>query len=234
MRAIFLSNIQVSDENTICVDGDQGRHLSKVVRLSVGEEILVLNGGGEKIFARAREIGKNSVVIDILNTEKVERSHHIDLAIGVTKKDAVEEIVKSATELGVRKIIPLFSQFSQSEFARSSRLDRIIESALIQSNNSFLPIIEDEQRLSDFFGKEHDYKKMFSFAPMTNTESLENFSLRPSDPILVVIGPEGGFSLQEHQYLRGQGCFEISFPCPILRAKTSVPCAFGHIFSYFN
>ena len=117
MRAIFLEDISKLQ----AIEGDEAHHLINVVRIQIGEEILLLNGMGAKIFVKVVGLEKNRVNIEVIESLQLEKADKVHLAIGIPKKDAFEEVLRNATELGISKIIHFKSQFSQSVSGRMVR-----------------------------------------------------------------------------------------------------------------
>ena len=154
-------------------------------------------------------------------------THELSLAIAMPKKDAFEDILKLAVELGVREIFPLTSAYSQYEYEASERVQRILESALVQSNNPFFPEIHPQQALSDFL--------------ISHTETIAFFNSRePASPKgqetavkkTILIGPEGGFSTEEVNLIsKYPKNLEIHLATPILRAPTAVASSIGYLLS---
>lgn len=228
MRAIFKkSELRVGER--FLVTDEQFHHL-KVVRAKVGDEIKVLNGQGEIGLGFIDEITKKETSITINSLKSEERFHKISLALCLPKKEAFEEIIKSATELGVYKVYPLISEHSQFNFRPYERLDRIIESALVQSNNSYWPIIEEEKTFLNFLANTPSNLICFSSVSNSNIEEIKI----PSEEIIILIGPEAGFSEKEESILQGiPGTKIVRLNSPILRATTAVPTAFGYLLSQF-
>lgn len=226
MRAIFYPFDNHAAGDLVQVTGDTVHHLT-VARVRENEKILLLNGKGQRLLGIIQAFSKKSVDIKITDSENAKATHRLSLAIAMPKKDAFEDILKMAVELGVREIYPLTSAYSQYEFEPSERIQRILESALVQSNNAFFPVIHPEQALIDFIN--------------THTETIAFFnskiSERPASSELsakktILIGPEGGFSAEEIASItKYSKILEIHLPTPILRAPTAVASSIGYLLS---
>ncbi len=222
MRAIFHPFDHITDY--LLVEDEQAKHL-QVVRIKTGEEILVLNGKGKKAYAKVGNITKNSVELLISKVESAVHQHHIHLAVAVPKKDAFEDILKIAVEMGVESIQPLTSEFSQYEFVPGDRFNRILESALIQSNNSFLPEIYPQKKLETFLAENQHALYFFDSRPNPNKGQAGG-----EEEIVVLIGPEGGFSEKEAELILSfPKIFSIHMPTPIQRAPTAVASSIGYL-----
>lgn len=222
MRAIFHPFENAI--GTVLVTDEQAKHL-QVVRIKTGESVLVLNGRGMKASATVGLITKNSVELIINSVETETPKHHIHLVVATPKKDAFEDILKIAVELGVKSIQPVTSEFSQYEYASGERISRILESALIQSNNAFLPEILPQIKLEQFLSSNKRPLYFFNSRPSANKEAE-----KPLAEKSVLIGPEGGFSERECALiLERPEVYTIHLPTPIQRAPTAVASSIGYL-----
>ncbi len=223
MRAIFHPFMDVKVGDILTITDERAHHL-QVVRLRGNDILSVLNGNGVIAEAQVKTITKKLVELLILSCEKKTPEHGIALAIALPKKEAFEDIIKISTELGINEIFPLSSEYSQYDYAANDRLNRIIESALVQSNNPYLPKIHEQQTLRNFL-KEHKSTIVFFNSIVEVTASCEP-GLTPT----ILIGPEGGFSLVELQLIKARKeLIEIHLPTPILRAPTAVASSVGYL-----
>jgi 16S rRNA (uracil1498-N3)-methyltransferase len=228
MRAVFLKeDLDVNQIKSII--GDSAHHLN-VVRSKENDEIILLNGNGKKGFAKIVSISKKEIIVNIERIEIAENNNKIELVFSTPKKDAFEDIIKFCVELGVNKIQPLSSKFSQFDFVANERIDRLIESAMIQSNNLFWPEILPQIPLDKFLEVNELMFIYFSSRPVKN-----NLALNSSEKVKILIGPEGGFSPDESEkILLHKNVNLIHFNTPILRAPTAVATSIGYLLSLLN
>lgn len=230
MRAIFHPFESINENEILIISGDAAHHLN-VVRVKTGESILILNGQGVKLSAEVKVITKTQVEIFIVSKEVLKRSHELSLAIANPKKDAFEDILKMAVELGVKDIYPMSSDFSQYDYVDSERVQRILESALIQSNNPFFPVIHEQVKLSEFLDTHPDMLVFFN-SRLSEGPALD---LKDQHKKTILIGPEGGFSPSEvASILKFSKICEIHLPTPILRAPTAVASSVGYLLARQN
>ena len=223
MRAIFHPFSNVKKGEILTIEDERARHL-QVVRVKPNEEIKVMNGLGKSLIANTISIAKNKVELDVKEIQQEPCFHQISLALALPKKDAFEDILKITVELGVKEIYPLFSTYSQYEFSHSDRIDRILESALIQSNNPFFPIIHPQIELKDFLNSHGHQIVFFNSKPSSASKSLV------VDTQTILVGPEGGFSEEEINLVRmRKDLVEIHLPTPILRAPTAVASSIAYL-----
>lgn len=225
MRAVFCeleNDIVLGTE--INIEGERAHHL-QVARLKAGEDLLVLNGKGQRFFSKIISMRKKEAVLKILKIEHDKPGHQIQLAVALPKKEAFEDILKIAVELGVGKIFPLYSEFSQYEYVPNDRVGRLLESALVQSNNVYLPKIANQVKLLDYMDQTTDHLVYFSASPLS---FKENTGINPN--LTMLIGPEAGFSAREVEKICDMKNVKIiHLPTPILRAPTAVATSLGFL-----
>lgn len=230
MRAVYHSFDKAHTGDVLNITGDAAHHLN-VVRVKSNEVILLMNGKGSILRGEIQSVSKNQIEIKIEHAENFEHKHELSLAIANPKKDAFEDILKSAVELGLKHIYPLSSDFSQYDYAPSERIQRVLESALIQSNNPFFPIIHEQQTLKNFLST-HQNTLVF-FNSQINPEASKTGIHEAVKTIL--IGPEGGFSPNEvTEILKFSKVQEIHLPTPIMRAPTAVASSVGYLLASGN
>jgi 16S rRNA (uracil1498-N3)-methyltransferase len=236
MRAIFLPDYNhesVSKGLEINIDGDRAKHLIRVIRIKLNEEILVLNGQGLKAITEVSNIEKKTILLTIKNIELEKRQEFLDVAIACPKRDAFEEIIRASVELGVSRVIPLYSQYSQLKEIQYERLERIIESGMIQSNNPFAMPIEKFQGLSEFLETANQYDHAFYLNySATNFKGLGSLMGLKNKKVLLIIGPEAGFSKEEELDIKKiNGLQSIPLSKYILRSPTAAIAGIGLLFS---
>lgn len=224
MRALFHPFQNAKKGESILIEGDSAHHLN-VVRARVGDELLLLDGKGNRVISKIQMIDKKHVGVLVEDVSVDDRKTKITLAVACPKKDAFEDILKMAVELGVDVIQPLSSQFSQFDYVENERTARLLESALIQSNNAFLPTIAKQQPLKNYLQSLSSPLYFFNSRPVTSSKGNS-----VPDSFHLLIGPEGGFSLEEADLISNyKETIQVHLPTPILRAPTAVSAAIGFI-----
>lgn len=223
MRAVFVKQ-ELSVGQNISLTGDQAHHLN-VVRTKELEQIKILNGQGFEAIGTVLSISKKEVMISVGEVNFSAKKNNIEVVLACPKKEAFEDILKFCVELGVSKIQPLTSKFSQFTYTPNERFDRLIESAMIQSNNLFCLDISPQISLDEFLDKNKEEFVYFSSIPVDS-----NFTFLKGQKIKILIGPEGGFSNEETaKILMGTEVKFVHLPTPILRAPTAVATSIGYL-----
>ena len=225
MRAVYHSFDSIASGDQLVIIGDAAHHLN-VVRVKANETVLLMNGKGSILKGVIQALSKNRVEIKIEHSETFQHTHELSLAVANPKKEAFEDILKSAVELGLKHVYPLSSEFSQYDYASSERIQRVLESALIQSNNPFFPIIHEQQTLKNFLNTHQDTLVFFNSQINPNSAKKEFHNIAKT----ILIGPEGGFSPNEvAEILKFSQVQEIHLPTPIMRAPTAVASSVGYL-----
>jgi len=222
MRAHWVSSLEMEDQYKL--KGDELHHLVNVIRIEKEEPLLLLNGQGLIIETRVEMISKKEMILKRIDQRHGIRQFEFDLALGMPKREALELCLKESTELGFRRIYLIKSDFSQMRFPDKERTEKLLISALEQSNAPFLPeVIFTEWDQIPF----NRYKRVLLLDSQTNDINSHGEILGGSEELLIV-GPEGGFSGSEIQFLHSQSNIKVvNLPTPILRSPTAVATGAG-------
>src|SRR6478672_6735494 len=135
--------------------GDEARHLATVMRLSVGHEITLFDGGGNEFIARIAKVTKQSVHCDILERREISRElpFSLSLAVALPKGDRQKWLVEKTTELGVTRLIPLITErgVAQPVEGAIQRLRRGVIEASKQCGRNRLMEIAEPRRAPELF-----------------------------------------------------------------------------------
>lgn len=229
MRAIYLKDIVLKKDDPINIEGDKFHHLKNVVRINKEDKILVLDGKGLGRIYNIGEFKKNNLRLEPSDIFKqTAHKKDIDLVIGKLKRDAMDLAVKQACELGVKNIFIIHTDFSQTYSLNLDRLERIVDSAIEQSNNLIRPTIRERENIRAVNFDHYQHAFLFS---LKGNEGRKGFQ----GNAVVLIGPEGGFSAEEEEFLFKINSIQaIKLDMPILRAATAVPCALGYIHGIYQ
>ena len=116
------------------------------------------------------------------------------MAVAPTKmNDRYEWFLEKATEIGVSEITPIICEHSERKIIKTERFDKIIQSAMKQSNQMYLPKLNDPILFKDFIKIENNDTKFIAHCEENDKKSLKE-SLNPKTNATILIGPEGDFS----------------------------------------
>lgn len=193
MRAIFLNNFDTSET---MLEGDKFHHLVNVVRAKIGDEILILNGKGQTYNATIISINKKVAHLEINSSKEHIRNNNLTLALCLPKRDALDLCIKQAVEIGIKKIYLISSDYSVNKSIKLDRIERIVESAIEQSNNPFMLELELKESLSQL--RLDNYDQVYCLNSQTKSSDHIQANVENS---LLIVGPEGGFSDEELNYI---------------------------------
>jgi len=224
----FISPEQVIDRN-ITVSGEDVRHIATVLRMKTGDELLLCDGEGTEYAVTISQVDKSEIRTGIISQSKQDiRYPRITLGQGLPKSDKMDFIVQKATELGVANVVPLITERTivkiRDEEKRVVRWQKIAREAAMQSNRTDIPHVESIRRFSDFIQAPVPDPGTLLLLPWEEgTEPIkEVFKSYPTmKNIIVLIGPEGGFSTAEAGMAKSRGFHLVSLGPNILRTETA-------------
>jgi 16S rRNA (uracil1498-N3)-methyltransferase len=224
MRSSWVSSLE--DQEVYTLTGDQHHHLAHVVRAEAGEELLLLDGKGRTVKTLIESISKKEIKARKLELKNFEREYFFDLALGMPKKEALELSLKQAVELGFRKIYLIRSAYSQMRPLEADRLQQILVSALEQSNAPYLPEVSYLTWESLEWAEYQEALMLDS--QQGQSQKYDKFDSQT--PKLLIVGPEGGFSVEERELIQSKiKVLSLMLPTPILRTPTAVSAGAGFL-----
>ena len=218
MHLFYCPNI----EKDRFLNEEESHHCVKVLRGQLGDTIQVMDGKGS-IFICAIEIANHRrVAVKIKKKiESPKPKFQLTIAIAPTKNmDRLEWFLEKATEIGISRIIPILCDKSERKVVKNDRLEKVIISAMKQSMNPHIPIIEELTPVSQLFTREFTGYKMIAHCYNQPKEALKN-SYTPNKDVLILIGPEGDFSEKEVERALNANFKAISLGESRLRTETA-------------
>jgi 16S rRNA (uracil1498-N3)-methyltransferase len=215
----------VGDE--LVFDLPEVRHMAKVLKKHAGETVWAVDGEGAAYEAEIMTVGKGEIRAKITKTRRRlnEPLAEITLCQGLLKGNRFDWLVEKATELGVRRIVPLLTERSAKTAgtARIERWKRLALAAMKQSGRCVWPEVEEPMSLVRVFGLAASCQYRFIADPRGSSLEMRESdrSLSAIPRALVLVGPEGGFTDEEVSLARAKGFMRISLGPRRLRAETA-------------
>ena len=211
----------ILENSTSLLSKEHTHYLVNVMRAKRGANVNFFNKNGEWL-SEIVFLEKDRVEVKFLSKIKENTNTlNIELAICLVKKNAMEIILQKATELGIRKIIPIISERTEVKEINFERANKIVIEATEQSNQLEPPQISEILNLKDFLNINTN-KKIF-FADINSDYSLEKKDFKEGETVTVLVGPEGDFSPAERELiLNGSTTVPFSLSKNILRTDTAV------------
>ena len=218
---------KISLKSPVKLENKQVHYLINVMRKKIDDSILVFNGVNGEFLAKISEIYKNTIIIDIIKkTRDVQIENDIWLLFAPVKKSPTEYIVQKATELGVSKIIPVITERTITKNLNLKRMQDIAIESSEQCERITIPEVCAVKKLKDLIPNwDNDRIIFFCDETIRNNDvvkiDFQNLLTKSFGAILV--GPEGGFSTNEINYLRENKFIRpIDLGPRILRSDTAV------------
>ena len=218
---------KIIQKEVILDEGDQ-YHLVKVMRARKGDQIEVVYEGrvylAEVTSVKPLKIDKLAQI-----KENNELKNDVVLICSLLKGEKLDLVIQKATELGVEEIVLLQSERSIvkirniDRYVKLQRLNRIVKEAAEQSKRTRLPLLYRVIKMDQLFEVEADVLLMAYEGEAGNTSSFLSAvkSVKPGERVAILIGPEGGFSVDEVNQAKEYGYKTVSLGKRILRAETA-------------
>ena len=211
----------ILENSTSLLSKEHTHYLVNVMRAKRGGNVNFFNKNGEWL-SEIVFLEKDRVEVKFLSKIKENtNTHNVELAICLVKKNAMEIILQKATELGIKKIIPIISERTEVKEINLERANKIVIEATEQSNQLEPPEISEILKLKDFLNINTN-NKIF-FADINSDYILEKKDFKEGETVTVLVGPEGDFSpIERELILNGSNTIAFSLSKNILRTDTAV------------
>ena len=237
MISVIITEENIYENKIVIEDKADVNHLKNVFRVKIDEKVRAVDGEKEYI-CRVAELDKKSVtlIIDEIYEDRFSTNIKIDAAIGILKNDKMDLTIQKLTEIGINKIIPLNTKRGVAKVSeKKEKWDLIVKEALKQCQG-VKPLINDEVTKIDKL-KLSDYDLVIVPYECEEQYTLKNLLKNRKENIekvLYIIGPEGGFDIEEIEYLKNNGANIVTLGRRILRAETASIVVGGVLINEFQ
>ncbi|MDR2956245.1 MAG: 16S rRNA (uracil(1498)-N(3))-methyltransferase [Prevotella sp.] len=212
---------------------EEALHCIKVLRKKEGDEILITDGKGYFYDVRIVQANPKHCIVDIFNTIDQAKgwNFNLQIAFAPTKNmDRVEWFAEKATEIGIDRLSPILCQYSERKEIKPQRLEKILVSAMKQSQKAILPQLDTMLPFSELMKQDFNGLKFIAHCYPTEKKPLKEV-YRKGENVLILIGPEGDFSEEEVDEALKHGFIPISLGESRLRTETAalVACHTIHV-----
>ena len=232
MPHFLIKTADVKENKITILDKDLYKHIIKVMRTKCGERILFLDENEIQYETRLSEIENSYFICEIEKQYKSERKLALNLYIAqsVLNSDAQTSAIQKATELGVKGIIPLYTDnCAIKESVIKNKIEKwqkVAVESVKQCERADIPTVFDMKKLEDVV---KDYEQIIVFAERDAQSDFFTYAkenkIDNTRPILVIIGPEGGFSQKEFDFFKEKNVPLITLGNLIYRADTALTAA---------
>ncbi len=233
----FFVDESAVNESTVMITGEDYNHIANVLRMKVGEEILVSVGSDREYLCGIAAFEEDSVTASILDVYGSNRElpAAITLYQALPKGDKMETIIQKAVELGAGKIVPVITDRvivkldDKKRDKKVARWNAISEAAVKQSKRNVVPEVLSPLKFKDAIAEAEAMD--YAIIPYENADGIAGSRAlidsictgcsEPGKEIAVFIGPEGGFSESEIELATGHGVKPVTLGHRILRTETA-------------
>lgn len=243
MPHFFVKSTDKSGNQITISDRENYQHIAKSLRAHVGEKLLLIDENQIQYETFIRSIDNKSIIVDIDKEYKSERylKFKLYLAQSPLRSDAQNFIVEKATELGVSGIYPIFTDNCALKKSiiqnKIEKWQKTMYEASKQCERANIPTCFEMTTLDKLI-QDEKFDKIVAFterqADMNLREFFDKTPVREDESLLVIIGPEGGFSKEEFDFFTQNNIPKLTLGDLILKAETAVTVALGNIVYEFE
>lgn len=244
MPHFFINSKQINNNTITISDKENYNHIARSLRSRAGEKLLLIDENQIQYETEIENISADEILVKIKRKYKSNRvlDFELYLAQSPLRSDAQNLLIEKAAELGVSAVYPIKTDNCA---LNSSMIDKkilkwqkIMYEASKQCERANVPVCNERTNLQQLF-EEGEFDRIFVFceriAKKTIRQAFEEKSLKKGDKILVIIGPEGGFSQSEFEYFASKNCDMLTLGNLILKADTAVIVGLGNvIYEYYS
>lgn len=223
---LFYNPTITEDTEGFVFDKEESKHIVKVMRKKQGDILFVTNGLGLLFKIEIVVAMDTKCSVKIVSFEKgTPLKYYLHLVVAPTKmNDRYEWFLEKATEMGVSEITPIICDHSERKFVKTDRFDKIIQSAMKQSLQYYLPKLNAPISFKDFMKIKPEGLNLIAHCEETDKKSLKDV-LKPKGNTTILIGPEGDFSDKEIKIALENNYIPVSLGNTRLRTETAAVVA---------
>jgi 16S rRNA (uracil1498-N3)-methyltransferase len=219
----FYINEYNTSQKEIVLDEDTSRHVVQVLRMKEGEKLNLTDGKGNLITAEIADAHKKHCSVKIVDSRLTAHdSRNVIIAISLLKNTSrFEWFLEKATEIGVSEIVPLICERTEKQKFRYDRMKGICISAMLQSQQTWLPVLHEPKQFNHLAIEQFDdQQKFIAHCEESGTKNILS-TFKPLNHSVILIGPEGDFSKQEIELALQNNFIPVSLGETRLRTETA-------------
>lgn len=220
MQLFYAPDIK---DKTYTLNEEESKHCIRVLRLAIGDEIMLIDGKGGLFKTRITSPEPKRCMVEVYEStlEFEKRNHYLHIAIAPTKNiERFEWFLEKATEIGIDEITPLLCEHSERKVVNNERLEKIIISAVKQSVKAYVPKLNPMATFKQFIQANTADNLFIAHCATRELSHLKN-EVKAFGKCTILIGPEGDFSPEEIKHAIQNNYKEISLGTSRLRTETA-------------
>lgn len=217
----FYINDHKGDKQ-LTLDEDTSRHVVQVLRMKESDLLNLTDGKGNLLTCAISDPKKHCAVRVLETVNSKQKTPNVTIAISLLKNPGrFEWFLEKATEIGVREIIPLICDRTEKEKFRHDRMNAICISAMLQSQQCWLPLLHEPVEFSKALALATAQHKFIAHCEEGGQQPLKHFQIDKSSNLQIFIGPEGDFTPGEIEQALQNGFQPVSLGDTRLRTETA-------------
>ena len=227
----FFTEVVSSINNIIVLTEENSRHIVQVLRMAEGRQINITDGLGTICTAEIVEANKKKCTVKTLDTLKqIAPAKKVCIAISPVKNSSrFEWFLEKATEIGVTEIVPLICERTEKQYLKHDRLRGILISAMLQSQQAWLPVLCEPVKFEKFVEENKSNNKFIAHCDEQNKISFKEITGQLSNQLInqstILIGPEGDFTKDEIDFALQSNFTPVALGNTRLRTETAAVVA---------
>ncbi|MCY7293710.1 MAG: 16S rRNA (uracil(1498)-N(3))-methyltransferase [Ferruginibacter sp.] len=224
---LFYTEPISSSTNIVVLNEENSKHIVQVLRMQEGRQLKLTDGLGNIYTAEITEPHKKKCVVKIIDAVKIPPAQNkVCIAISPVKNNSrFEWFLEKATEIGVVEIVPLICERTEKQFLKFERLQGILISALLQSQQAWLPVLQEPIKFEKFVKENKSNNKFIAHCEEQHKISLKEISSQsanqPTNESTILIGPEGDFTKDEIDFALQNNFTPVALGNTRLRTETA-------------
>lgn len=219
----YKKDIQPGD-SIVVLDEDTSKHIVQVLRMKMGEQIKLTDGKGHIFTCEITNDHRKKCEVTITATSQIAHpKSQISIVISPVKNNSrFEWFLEKATEIGVTEIVPLICDRTEKQQLKMERLQGILISAMLQSQQAWLPVLQESKKYTEYIKTAKENTSLQKFIAHCEEDKKTSLAtIQPSNNSTILIGPEGDFTHKEIETALQSGFEPVSLGETRLRTETA-------------
>jgi 16S rRNA (uracil1498-N3)-methyltransferase len=195
----FYKEDLIASSIDVVLDEASSKHMVQVLRMQNGEQLQLTNGKGGLFTAEITDNNRKRCAVKVTTTNNQQRTtNNISIAISPVKNNIrFEWFLEKATEIGVSEIIPLICKRTEKAIFKFERMNNILVSAMLQSQQCLLPVLHQPIKLNELLKSSTHQQKFIAHCIDDSKRKLSDLINESLSSKIILIGPEGDFTPEE-------------------------------------
>ena len=219
----FYKEDLIASDTTVVLDEATSKHIVQVLRMQNGEELQLTNGKGDLFTVEITDNNRKRCTVKMIQTFAIQHSpFNITIAISPVKNNTrFEWFLEKATEIGVTEIIPLICERTEKTTFKTDRMKSILVSAMLQSQQSWLPILHEPTKFNSLIKSSTQQQKFIAHCMDDAKKNLTDLNNEVLSSKIILIGPEGDFTADEVELALQNNFSAVALGQTRLRTETA-------------